>query len=256
MQEGADHLPSNMIDDEKLSIIFEKIYNGDENCLCELYDMSALHIYRFALSIVKYSYLAEEVVQETFLNIMLHCRKHRIKKAKSWLFTVVKNCCIKSLKNEHFSQKEDIDLYKDTLTSDDQTENINIPLNEIECLKVLDDNEFRIVLLCKIEGFTIPESANLLGLSRVRAKSVYDYAIKKIKKYYREKESNWNCLKMNWTASLCLTFGKRGTTGYRTFRVSVRSPVNTIVKDQESMLLLQQVQLHFVQRFRLSYFCL
>lgn len=184
-------MSSDMINEEKLSGIFEKIYSGDENALRELYDMSAFHIYRFALSIVKYSYLAEEVVQETFVSIMLECRKRRIRKAKSWLFTVVRNCSIRSLKNEHFSQKEDIELYKDTLTSDDQTENINIPLNEIECLKVLDDNEFRIVLLCKIEGFTIPESARILGLPRVRARSIYDYAIKKIKKYYKEKESHY-----------------------------------------------------------------
>ena len=38
---------------------------------------------------------------------------------------------------------------------------------------------------------------------------------------------------------------ERCTAGYRTFRVSVKSPVKAIVKDQESMLLLPQVPLYF-----------
>lgn len=181
-------MPSDMIDEKRLSMIFERINSGDENALRELYDMSAFHIYRFALSVVKYTYLAEEVVQETFLSIMLHCRNNRIKKPKSWLFTVVKNCCLRALKSEHFSQKEDIELYSERLSSADQTESIDTPLNELEAVRVLDDEELRMIILCKMEGLTIPEAAGILGLSRSRARSVYDYAIKKLKRFYKERE--------------------------------------------------------------------
>ncbi len=184
-------MPSDMIDEEILSQILERIYSGDEDAFRELYNVCASHMYRFALSVVKYSYLAEEAVQEAFLSIILYSGNKRVRKAKSWLFTVVKNCCIKALKDEHFSRKDDIDLYKDKLFSADQTESIETPLNEIEAVRVLDDNELRIIILCKIEGLTIPECAKILGISRVRARSVYDYAIKKLKKFYREKEGQY-----------------------------------------------------------------
>ena len=184
-------MPSDKIDEEILCRIFDRIYSGDEDAFRDLYDTCAAHMYRFALSVVRYSYLAEEVVQEAFLGIILYCRNKRVRKAKSWLFTVVKNCCIKALINEHFSQKDNIDLYKDKLFSADQTESIETPLNEIEAVRVLDDNELRMIILCKIEGLTIPECAKILGISRVRARSVYDYAIKKLKKFYREKEGRY-----------------------------------------------------------------
>ncbi len=178
---------SEKINEEQLGDCLERIYNGDETAFKELYDISAFHIYRFALSIVKYSYLAEEVTQETFLNIMVHCQTHPIRKPKSWLFTVVKNCCLKALKEEHLSQKEDLDLYKEQLISCDNTETTDTPLREIPAVQSLDEQEFQLVLLCKLEGLTIPQAAKILKMNRIRARSKYDYAIKKIKRYYRER---------------------------------------------------------------------
>ena len=60
-------MPSDKIDEEALSRILDRIYSGDEETFRELYDLCAAHMYRFALSVVRYSYLVEEVVQEAFL---------------------------------------------------------------------------------------------------------------------------------------------------------------------------------------------
>ena len=143
---------ANELDEEEIGKCFVKISDGDEEALAELYELSAFHIYRFALSIVKYSYIAEEVVQDVFVNIITYCGSNKVKKPKSWLFTVVKNCSIKALKKEHFNEKNDIDLYSNSLPCHDQTEKIDSPLSELECLRELDDEAIRLIILCKLES--------------------------------------------------------------------------------------------------------
>lgn len=178
---------SGELDEARLQNCLDRIHSGDSEALRELYELCAPHIYRFALSIVKYRYLAEEVVQETFIGLMLACRSQRIRKPKSYLFTAVKNCAVKALRDEHFSEREDISLYENSLASKDDTEMIGAPLEELGAFRELDSDQRQLVLLCKVEGLPLAQAAEIMGLPRVRARSKYDYAIKKIKKYYEEK---------------------------------------------------------------------
>ena len=175
------------LDEGALAECLARVSSGDEDALRELYDLSACHIYRFALSMVKYSYLAEEVVQDVFVNIILYCREHHIKKPKSWLFTVVRNQCLRTLKNEHISEKQSLEEMGEIPASPQGAATPDTPLSELEALRQLDEDELRLVLLCKLEGLTLMQAAKILELPAVRAKSKYDYAIKKIKKYYRKR---------------------------------------------------------------------
>lgn len=185
-REGDEYMPDGL-DETRLQNCLDKIHDGDNEALRELYDLCAPHIYRFALSIVKYRYLAEEVSQETFVGIMIACRSRRIRKPKRYLFTTVKNCAVKALREEHFGEKDDISLYENSLAYRDGSEMTDTPLEELGALRGLDDDERQLVLLCKTEAMTLAQAADVIGLTRTRAKSKYDYAIKKIKKYYEEK---------------------------------------------------------------------
>ena len=98
------------------------IAKGSEQALKNLYDNYKNPMFQFALSIVKDYDLAEEAVQDTFVNIIFYSKNSRIDNSKSWLFAVAKHQCLKILRQEHTEQKSPIEDYSETLSTDDSTE--------------------------------------------------------------------------------------------------------------------------------------
>ena len=75
--------------------------NGSEEALKCLYQNYSSVMFKFALSIVKDYDLAEDVMQDVFVNLIQYGQNSKIRNPKSWLFTIVRNQSLKVLKNEH-----------------------------------------------------------------------------------------------------------------------------------------------------------
>ena len=73
---------------------------GNKEALQELYKNYSSIMFKFALSIVKRYDLAEDVIQDVFVNLMQYGQNSKIKHPKSWLFTIVHNQSLKVLKDQ------------------------------------------------------------------------------------------------------------------------------------------------------------
>ena len=160
---------------------------GSEQALKNLYDNYKNPMFQFALSIVKNYDLAEEAVQDTFVNIISYSKNSSIDNSKSWLFAVVKHQCLKILRQEHTDQKSPIEDFSETLSTADSTEIVGNSVDDIEALQCLDDLERQIVTLCIYGQLTQKQTAQTLNIPYMKVRSKYNYAVKKLRKFYIER---------------------------------------------------------------------
>lgn len=170
--------------DAELNECIRKIGIGDKEALKVLYDNYRESVFLFALSIVKNYHLAEEVLQDVFVNIMQYSSNSKVKNAKNWIFTITRNQCIKVMKNENGGNIQSINICEETLFAHDDTENVGNAVEDIESLKQLNELERQIVILYIYGKLKQTEIAEVMDLPYLKVRSKYNYAIKKLKKYY------------------------------------------------------------------------
>src|SRR4249920_254409 len=73
---------------------------ADQAAYAELYRLSAPHLYGVALRILREPALAEDLLQEAFVNIWHHAGSYSAAKAKpqTWLTSIVRNRCLDQLR--------------------------------------------------------------------------------------------------------------------------------------------------------------
>lgn len=135
----------------------------------EWYEQYKTGIFRYALSMLKDPHLAEDVLQETFLRLLLG--KYRIDqgKEKAWLYKVAKNLCYDILRQRNWAVPE--------TTAAVHGESYEY----IELIADLDQTEREIVTLRFVGGLTHKEIAKIMGLSVHASKKRYERAIQKLR---------------------------------------------------------------------------
>jgi len=73
---------------------------SDQGAFAELYRLAAPHLYGVALRILREPALAEDLLQEAFVNIWHHAGSYSAAKAKpqTWLTSIVRNRCLDQLR--------------------------------------------------------------------------------------------------------------------------------------------------------------
>jgi RNA polymerase sigma factor (sigma-70 family) len=91
---------------------------SDQQAFAELYRLTSSHLYAVALRILRESAAAEEVLQESFVNIWHHAGSYVAAKSQplTWLTSIVRNRCL-----DHLRRRE-----IDTITIDDEEEGMTI----------------------------------------------------------------------------------------------------------------------------------
>ena len=90
---------------------------ADQQAFAELYRLTAPHLYAVALRILREGAAAEEVLQESFVNVWHHAASYVAAKSQplTWLTSIVRNRCLDRLR------RREIDV-----TMDDEGEGVNI----------------------------------------------------------------------------------------------------------------------------------
>ena len=145
---------------------FEKIYNST----CKL-------VYSICLSYMKDRFLAEDMMQETYLKVYSSIHQYQNNTSpNSWIVTIAKNLCI------------NIDMeMMDDLT--DEQSNQDTPLLDI-AFKILKEKELTIVLLHIIDQRKLVDIAKLLNTSEGTIRWRYNNALNKIRKYVERSKMN------------------------------------------------------------------
>lgn len=128
-------------------------------------------IYRFSLSILKDSQLAEDVLQETFLRLM-DCKKYPdTGREQAWLYRVARNICYDILRK----RKRETEDAAESPAPEAQSWEF------MELIAPLSQKDREIVSLKIIGGLTHQEIAKVLGCTTAGAKKRYQRAIEKLR---------------------------------------------------------------------------
>lgn len=170
------------VSDATLDSFLSKIAKEkDREALSQLYHATSTGIYAYALSVLKNSHDAEDVLQECYLCVFSSAHTyHSMGKPLAWMMTITKNLCFQRLRERQKVAdvpEEDWEKYlegNEGISSEDR-------MVLKECMQLLNDDERKIVVLHAVAGFKHREIAKLLELPLSTVLSKYNRAIKKLK---------------------------------------------------------------------------
>jgi len=174
---------SNNIDEA----LFKKIADGDTKAFEKLYYSSERTMYAYVLSLVRDHDKALDILQETYLKIKSAAHLYKpMGKPLAWMFTVAKNIYRSNLRRESKYTRYDSKEIENSLDFSYITDRVDKIVLE-SALKILSQEEREIVILHAVTGLKHREIAKSLSVPLSTALSKYYRALKKLKKYLKEK---------------------------------------------------------------------
>lgn len=171
-----------MVPNKLLESYLIMIQKGNKDALAKLYYETKSSVYAYALSILKNKYLAEEVLQDTYIKIFENAYLYKTKdKPLAWILTITKNNALMKLRKE--KNNVDIDLFQDVIGKKDNLDN-KLFLSYL--FDNVTDEEREIILLHAISGFKHKEIAKFLNLPLGTVLSKYKRTIKKLNDLVKE----------------------------------------------------------------------
>jgi RNA polymerase sigma-70 factor, ECF subfamily len=144
---------------------------SDQKAFAELYRLTSSHLYAVALRILRESAAAEEVLQESFVNVWHHAGSYVAVKSQplTWLTSIVRNRCLDLLRRREV----------DTITMDDEEQGMTFadegptPLEMLlasadaravkGCVETLDSGQKQAIALAFYQGLSHSELAQHLA---------------------------------------------------------------------------------------------
>ena len=167
----------------EVSNYLERIALNDIEAFNELYDLINNNVYSFALSILKNSEDAKDVMQEVFITIYHNAFKYQNQnKPMAWILTITKNIAYNKIRsNKKTINVEEIEF----ITKPNHDDKILIEY----LLNNLNEDERNIIILHAMNGFKFNEIAKILDLKLTTTLSKYHRAIKKLKELAKEEKN-------------------------------------------------------------------
>ena len=164
-----------------------RIAAGDKAALAELYAQAKNPVYCFALSILRDSFAAEDVMQETFLQVWKSAPTYRPggKNALTWILGITKHTALARLRE---GQRAGVPL-EDAADQTDPCDAFRDCENRIvtqAMLAQLAQDEREIVVLHVVTGLKHREIAELLEMPLPTVLSKYRRSLKKLERLVRE----------------------------------------------------------------------
>lgn len=165
----------------RLEEYLKEIADDNMASLRLLYEETSAGVYSFTLSMLKNREDAEDAMQDVYLSI--HRSAHfytPMGRPMEWIMTVTKNICISKLRARNklnpLSDEDKPIAFPDISRSEDR-----MLLNE--ALKILTDEERKVIILKTVAQLKHREIATVLGIPQATVRSKYRRALKKLKQY-------------------------------------------------------------------------
>lgn len=160
-----------------------RLAQGDMAALEPLYRESSASVYGFALSLLKNTHDAEDILHDCYLHIAGAAGGYRSDgKPMAWILTIARHLCLQKLrqaKKQSDLPQEDWEPYLESA----QTMTLEEKLLVKECMARLTDEEREIVMLHAVAGFKHREIAGMMDMALATVLSKYHRAMKKLQKY-------------------------------------------------------------------------
>jgi RNA polymerase sigma-70 factor (ECF subfamily) len=171
--------------DEQIEELLVKLTKGDVDAMGPLYDMTSTSVYAFALSMLKNSFDAEEVMHDCYVKLFLAAKSYSPQgKPMAYILSIVRNACINRLNEQKRTVPMSNDEPWETLLKVEEHPN---NLLVAEGMALLKEDEQQIVLLHAISGFKHREIAAFMHLPLSTVLSKYTRSVRKLKKHFMER---------------------------------------------------------------------
>lgn len=162
-----------------------EVFERKEEPLSELIQYFSTPLRRFILTIVKNEEEAKELTQETFLKFLEKRHKFEdLRSLKSYLFQIAHNLTITNARKPSSRREENVEEMPEIVFE----ENISRVVIEderkkfvYELLKILPEQQKKVVILRNWEELSFKEIAKILSLTEGAVKAHYFFALKKLK---------------------------------------------------------------------------
>ena len=172
--------------DIDLDLCISKISRQDRAALEELYRAFSKPIYRFSLMMLRDPSLAEDAMQEAFIRIMSYSGTYKLgTNARAWIFRIARNSCLDVAEKRIPTGDGD---EAERVPHDGGIESVATAVAVEDAVAKLTPAEREILSLHIYSGLKQTEIAKVLGISYVKVRSHYKYAIQKLRKELGENE--------------------------------------------------------------------
>lgn len=171
-------------DAEKVHVLEDallRLASGENDALAVIYDNCRVSVYGFALSILKNSHDAEDVMQDAFVKVFSEADRYQPQgKPLAWILTITRNLCLHRLRKTSrlLENEEDWDRHADTAA---ESENLLDSLVLREAMTVLSEEERQIVVLHALSDMKHRQIAEVMGMPLPTVLSKYNRAMKKLR---------------------------------------------------------------------------
>lgn len=175
------------INEEELAGYLREISAGNEAALEQFYNDYGRMIMAFILSSVRSKESAEEVLQDVLLAIVTHNPDKTIEHATAWLFKVIRNLSHKKAMEDIITQTEELSDKEEISSEETVFQSVENAVDQIEALQCLDALEQECIIMHVFGSLKLQKIAELLGIPYHTVRNKYNYAVKKLKKYYEQR---------------------------------------------------------------------
>lgn len=167
-----------------------EVAQGKKQALADLYELTRSAVYSYALSILKNRADAEDVLQDTYLQLWQAAGSYRPQgKPLAWMFTIARNLALAKLREQKRLAPAVPEDWAG-LFAGEAPETCEDRLTLTLLMETLSDEERQIVVLHTVAGLRHREIAVLLERSLPAVLSRYSRAMKKLRRAWEEAEKN------------------------------------------------------------------
>ena len=171
---------------DKDTELIRAINSGRQDLFYELVKRYEKNLYNFGLRMCDNPSDAEDMVQDTFLNVFKYLEGFRYEtKFRNWLYRVATSACLKKKRRSKYAPERELSL-ESFLPADESAVSMDLPRWASQPLEQVLDGElngiirqallelpekYRLVIVLRdVEGFTTQETAEILGLTPTNIK--------------------------------------------------------------------------------------
>lgn len=165
--------------------IIREIKKGDRNSFKKLYDTYASFVYNVAFKILRNSSMAEEVVQDCFVNLWV--KRDTIDESKElsiFIFVMAKRICLNYLRRIKYTNKF-LDQVKLLSINDvqDKMDLSDLQMSLVKHIALLPKQQRIAFELSRIDGYTHKQIAEKMGISPNTVKNHITQALAVLRKH-------------------------------------------------------------------------
>ena len=184
---------STFIEEKRVDEYLVSLRQGNSSALDGLYELTSKQIYTVCFTYLHDPHDSADALSETYLATVKNIDKFRGDSGYNWLYTIAKNICLNMLRQKKktvsvdFNDEETVNVlhleHEDAPKAFDESGIIAI------AKRVLNEKEFRVVILHAVNGIKFKEIAKITGGLESSVRWQYNNALKKIKTAYEGRKT-------------------------------------------------------------------